>query len=510
MHREIANLTTTQALQRLAFLPGCLLFDSAKQMLDADKQPLGRFSFLMADPFETIVQPVGAADPLSPIADLLARYQTPTIAGLPPMQGGVAGLFSYDLNRSFESLPAAKHDEFRLPSIAAGAYDTVIAWDHLQNKTWIISHGFPETDGPARDRRAIDRADYFERLLLASPSVNHAAANASHCSTQSAGKQNNRSQNNRSQNNSLPPTPHLSKQFPADHPTLNQLTSNFSKSNYIRAVQKCIDYIVAGDVFQINLAQHLLHPATTDSLSLYLRLRDCNPAPFAGYFDLSGITETDAQIISASPERFVSVRDRIVETRPIKGTRPRTGRPMVDIRARDRLLASEKDRAENTMIVDLMRNDLSLVCTDESIRVEQLCKLESYQSVLHLVSSVTGKLKPSATLCDLIAATFPGGSITGAPKIRAMEIIDELEPNARGAYCGSLGYLGFDGAADSNILIRTITANQGYWQIPVGGGIVVQSNPQSEYQETWTKAAGMLRALETTVSSELAAGELPA
>ena len=275
-------------------------------------------------------------------------------------------------------------------------------------------------------------------------------------------------------------------------------------------MQKCIDYIVAGDVFQINLAQHLLHPATTDSLSLYLRLRHCNPAPFAGYFDLSGITETDAQIISASPERFVSVRDRIVETRPIKGTRPRTGRPMVDIRARDRLLASEKDRAENTMIVDLMRNDLSLVCTDESIRVEQLCKLESYQSVLHLVSSVTGKLKPSATLCDLIAATFPGGSITGAPKIRAMEIIDELEPNARGAYCGSLGYLGFDGAADSNILIRTITANQGYWQIPVGGGIVVQSNPQSEYQETWTKAAGMLRALETTVFSEPAAGELPA
>lgn len=499
MHREISNLTTAQALQKLASLPGCLLFDSAKQMLDADQQPLGRFSFLMADPFETVVQPVGQIDPLSPIAELLDRYPTQAIEGLPPMQGGVAGLFSYDLNRSFESLPAAQHDDFHLPSIVVGAYDTVIAWDHLQNKTWIISHGFPETEGPARKRRALQRADYFERLLLATSSADQVASSPSRCRSQP-----------KSQPKSPSAVPQLSQQFPVDHPALDQLTSNFSKPDYIHAVQKCIDYIVAGDVFQINLAQRLLHPATTDSLSLYLRLRNCNPAPFAGYFDLSGITETDAQIICASPERFVSVRDRIVETRPIKGTRPRTGRPMIDIRERDRLLASEKDRAENTMIVDLMRNDLSLVCTDESICVEQLCELESYQSVLHLVSSVTGKLKPTATLCDLIAAIFPGGSITGAPKIRSMEIISELEPNARGAYCGSLGYLGFDGAADSNILIRTITANQDYWQIPVGGGIVVQSNPESEYRETWTKAAGMLQAIETTASAESAAGEMPA
>ena len=168
---------------------------------------------------------------------------------------------------------------------------------------------------------------------------------------------------------------------------------------------------------------------------------------------------------------------------------------MVDIQAREELLASDKDRAENTMIVDLMRNDLSIVCEHDSVRVMQLCELEEYQSVMHLVSSVQGKLKPTCSLVDLLYAIFPGGSITGAPKVRAMEIISELEPTARGAYCGALGYLGFDGHADLNLLIRTITASQGWWQISVGGGIVSHSVPQEEYEETWTKAAGMLRAV---------------
>lgn len=272
------------------------------------------------------------------------------------------------------------------------------------------------------------------------------------------------------------------------------LASNFSRVDYISAVQKCIDYIHAGDVFQINLAQRLLMPAHCNSIQLYQRLRQCNPAPFSGYFDLAGISDCTAQIVSASPERFFSVRDGIVESRPIKGTRRRTGRPMVDIHGREQLLASAKDRAENTMIVDLMRNDLSRVCKDESIHVSQLCEIEEYQSVLHLVSVIHGELNTDSDLIDLLAAVFPGGSITGAPKVRAMEIISELEPSARGAYCGALGYLGFDGSADLSILIRTITASRGWWQIPVGGGIVSQSNPLSEYEETWTKAAGMLRA----------------
>ena len=392
------------------------------------------------------------------------------------MQGGVAGMFSYDLNRSFEKIPAAEHEEFKLPAIIVGAYDVVVAWDHFENKIWLISQGFPETDLTARKKRAAERADFFEEGLLGDVGFDQREFFKS-------GKLNELT------------AASFAPQFACSHRALDRLTSNFSADAYTAAVQKCIDYIVAGDVFQINLSQRLIHPITTDPVTLYRRLRACNPAPFSCYFDMAGISETDAQIVSASPERLASVRDRIVETRPIKGTRPRTGQPVVDIREQQRLLASEKDRAENLMIVDLMRNDLASVCEDDSICVTQLCQLESYQSVLHLVSAVEGKLKPESGLCDLLSAIFPGGSITGAPKIRAMEIIAELEPTARGAYCGSIGYLGFDGSADLNILIRTITASQGWWQVPVGGGVVVQSDPVAEYEETWTKAASMLQAM---------------
>ena len=476
MHRQLSDLSVEQALQRMSSLPACLLLESATPVGTIKRKQLGRYSFLMADPFESVVVPVGNKQPLAEIESLLMRYATKTIAGLPPMQGGVAGMFSYDLNRSFEKLPVPMHDEFGLPAIAVGAYDVVIAWDHFENKTWLISQGFPEMETAARDKRAAERADFFEKVLLAdaeSKEQRPVAAVASANLTTSS----------------------LAPSFPCSHRSLDQLTSDFSADEYVAAVQKCIDYIVAGDVFQINLSQRLMHPITTDSVTLYHRLRACNPAPFGCYFDLAAISETDAQIVSASPERLVSVRDRIVETRPIKGTRPRTGQPLVDIREQKQLLASQKDRAENLMIVDLMRNDLATVCEDDSICVTQLCQPESYQSVLHLVSAVEGKLNPESSLCDLITAIFPGGSITGAPKIRAMEIIAELEPTSRGAYCGSVGYLGFDGSADLNILIRTITASQGWWQVPVGGGVVVQSDPTAEYEETWTKAASMLQAM---------------
>jgi para-aminobenzoate synthetase component 1 len=269
------------------------------------------------------------------------------------------------------------------------------------------------------------------------------------------------------------------------------LSSNFSKAEYLSAVKRVIEYIRSGDVFQVNLAQRLLFSARDDPVPLYLRLRRRNPAPFAGYFDLG-----EFQVVSASPERFLKVTDRAVEARPIKGTRPRTGRPEADQQAGHELAQSEKDRAENVMIVDLLRNDLSRVCEPESVRVSQLCALETYQYVQHLVSAVCGQLRPGCTPIDLLRASFPGGSVTGAPKIRAMEIIAELERCARGPYCGSLGYLGFDGSMDLNILIRTITAGRGWWQAPVGGGIVVQSDAEREYQETWDKAEGLLRAIQ--------------
>ena len=256
-------------------------------------------------------------------------------------------------------------------------------------------------------------------------------------------------------------------------------------------VSHAIEYIRAGDIFQVNLSQRLLHPATLDPVTLYLRLRQRNPATFAGYFDLGSF-----QILSASPERFLAANDGHVEARPIKGTRRRTAWPESDLYRGEELLASEKDRAENVMIVDLLRNDLSRVCVPETILVSALCRLEIYEYVQHLVSVVKGRLRPGLSALDLLRAAFPGGSITGAPKIRAMQIIAELEPTARGAYCGSLGYWGFDGTLDTNILIRTITAGRGWWQAAVGGGVVAQSVPLREYEETWAKASGLIDVFE--------------
>ena len=458
------------AFQKFQHQPGVLLLDSSRQIQSADKKPLGRYSFLMADPFDWIECKPGTTEPLADVRKSLASFQIDPIPGLPPLQGGLAGLLSYDLNRSMESINVEQTDEFGLPLLAMGCYDTMIAWDHQQQRAWIISSGLPETCFADQNSRALSRIDQFLKKLNAHES----SANAE--------------DEIQSQRELIAPS--FGVKGPAG------LISNFSRADYITAVQKCIDYIYAGDVFQINLTQRLLFPANRHAAHLFEQLRRCNPAPFSGYFDLSAYG-TDAQIISASPERFFAVQDRVVETRPIKGTRKRTGTPMVDIHARGKLEGSKKDRAENMMIVDLMRNDLSRCCNDDSICVTQLCELEEYQSVLHLVSAVQGKLAPDSDLVDLIQSIFPGGSITGAPKIRAMEIIAELEPTARGAYCGALGYLGFDGSADFNILIRTITASGGWWQIPVGGGIVGQSDPVREYEETWTKAAGMLRAISS-------------
>ncbi len=267
--------------------------------------------------------------------------------------------------------------------------------------------------------------------------------------------------------------------------------SNFDHNGYCAAVRRAIEYIYAGDCFQVNLSQRLLHPATLPPLELYRRLCERNPAPFAGYFDLG-----DFALVSASPERFLRVEDGRVETRPIKGTRPRGATPEEDQRQRDDLLRSAKDRAENVMIIDLLRNDLGRVCAYGSVQVEAVCRLESYRTVHHLVSEVVGRLRPGQGPIDLLRAAFPGGSVTGAPKVRAMQIIAELEPTVRGPYCGSLGYLGFNGSMDTNILIRTFMIGRGWMQFPVGGGIVADSTPQAEYEETLHKAEGLLRALK--------------
>ncbi len=470
--RELpAGSTPVDAFGALRSLPHVVFFDSAMP-----HAKLGRYSFVAADPFAWIERPADGCDALGSLAKRLAPFRTERVAGLPPFQGGAAGLLAYELCHSLERLPRPAFDEFSLPALAIGLYDVVVAFDHVEQKGWIVSQGFPETEPTARLARAESRADDFAKQLATRPTD---------CSTPSPPP-------SLVQPGSLAPhslAPHsLAPQFPCEGAP--GVTSDFSKEAYLQAVAKAIDSIHEGDLFQVNLSQRLLHPAEGSSADLYLRLRQRNPAPFAGYFDLG-----NHQVVSASPERFLRVVEGGVETRPIKGTRPKTARPEADLFAGDELVASAKDRAENVMIVDLMRNDLSRVCEPDSVRVTQLCGLESYAHVQHLVSVVEGQLRQGESPLDLLRAAFPGGSITGAPKVRAMEIIAELEPTARGAYCGSLAYLGFDGTMDSSLLIRTITAGRGWWQFPVGGGIVADSNPQSEYEETWHKAAGMLKAL---------------
>ena len=386
-----------------------------------------------------------------------------TEPGLPPFQGGAAGLFGYDLCHHLERLPRPAHDDLAVPDLAVGFYDWVVSIDHESRRAWLISTGLPETGPRRRLKRAQERLQEVKHLLRQDP-VAAAAINE-------------------------PPKVLTARSWPVAG--LPRLSSNFDRPRYLDTVRRAIEYIDAGDCFQVNISQRLLHPVVESPLNLYQRLRECNPAPFAGYFDMG-----DFVIASASPERFLRVTGAgEVQTRPIKGTRPRGSTPDQDEALRDELRASPKDRAENVMIVDLLRNDLGRVCRYGSVRVEEVCRLESFRTVHHLVSEVRGILRPGLGPVDLLRAAFPGGSVPGAPKIRAMEIIAELEPTARGPYCGSLGYIGFDGSMDSNLLIRTFTIGKGWVQFCVGGGIVADSDPQHEYEETWHKAEGMLRAL---------------
>ncbi|WP_442485255.1 anthranilate synthase component I family protein [Aeoliella sp. SH292] len=450
------SVTSLSAFRSLAALPHVVFFDSAMHHRD-----LGRYSFVAADPFEWITVPADGSDALAELARQWEPFQVPTLPDLPPFQGGAAGLLGYELCHSLEQLPRPQYDEFQVPALAMGLYDVVVAFDHQSGAAWIISQGFPASNPEDRLRRATARCDEFYERLTSPPKPNLVASS-----------------------NKVEIT---APQFPVSE----GITSDFSREAYLSAVAKAVEYIHAGDIFQVNLSQRLLMPPSSTSVELYERLRVRNAATFAGYLDLG-----DYQLASASPERFLEVRGDAVETRPIKGTRPRTARPEADLFAGDELTQSAKDRSENLMIVDLLRNDLARVCQPDSVRVTQLCGLESYAYVQHLVSVVEGRLQTGCTPIDLIRAAFPGGSITGAPKVRAMQIIAELEPTARGAYCGSLAYIGFDGAMDSNLLIRTITAGGGWWQMSAGGGIVAESDPRREYEETWHKARGMLKARE--------------
>jgi len=454
------RLDPWQAFRHLSGLPHVAFLDSAMP-----HPHLGRYSYITADPFAWLTArgPL-TPDPLAWLDRQLARYATPTLPGLPPFQGGAVGLFGYDLCHHLERLPRPALDDFQTPDLAVGLYDWVIAFDHVEERSWLISTGWPAATARRRRKRAAQRRREVWQWL-------NGFARVPLVPTLRVG------------------TPmRLAPSFSV--PIAARVVSNFDRANYLATLAKAIEYIHAGDCFQVNIAQRLLCEAQDSALDLFEKLRTRNPAPFAAYLGLG-----DFVIASASPERFLRVQDGEVETRPIKGTRPRGPTPALDRTQQLELLVSAKDRAENVMIVDLLRNDLGRVCEYGSIHVHALCQLETYKYVHHLVSQVRGLLRRDKGPVDLLRAAFPGGSVTGAPKIRAMEIIAELEPTARGPYCGSIGCIGFNGSMDSSILIRTFTIGRGWVQFPVGGGIVADSVPEHEYEETLHKAEGMLRAL---------------
>jgi para-aminobenzoate synthetase component 1 len=458
MHiRELHWIEPVTAMRSLADRPHLTFLDSA-----AKHESLGRYSYVACDPFSTYVIADGqatcngealAGDPWCALGSLLAKFPQEHHPGLPPFQGGAAGYFAYDLNRTLERLPPPAIPGQRLPQSILHFYDVVLAFDHRDDRLWIVSTGWPEQDPAHRNERARRRADELVALLACPKSLQNSSRNAA-----------------------------------------SAWHSNFSRERYIAAVRRVIDLILAGDIFQANLAQRFSArlSASFDPLAFYCRLRSVNPAPFAALLLYGKLT-----IASSSPERFLRLDGRQVETRPIKGTIARSEDPTEDQRRAALLRVSEKDRAENTMIVDLLRNDLSRVCTAHSVEVPLLCGLESYASVHHLVSVVTGTLAANQDAVTLLRACFPGGSITGAPKVRSMEIITEIERIAREVYCGAIGFIGFDGRMDTNVAIRTVTINDGFAVFHAGGGITALSEPEAEYEETLAKAQRIFETFRT-------------
>ncbi|WP_257454377.1 anthranilate synthase component I family protein [Archangium lipolyticum] len=418
----------------------------------------GRYSFVGARPFLTFRAKGGRCEingepqpgePLTTLRGLLRRFRGVRLPGMPLFCGGAVGFFAYEAAHHFESLPRHGNDDLGLPDIALDFVDTFVAVDHQESRALVVATGDDHED-------CLRRLEELERVVRAVAST-------------------------------TPPARawHLEDGQTPDVPW----RSNFTQEGYQRAVERVQEYIRAGDTYQVNLSQRLEVEPRLPALELYEALSAISPVHFASYLEVDGF-----EVVSASPERLVRVEDGRAITRPIAGTR-RKGTPEENARFVHELRTSEKERAEHAMLVDLERNDLGRVCTYGSVQVTKLMEIIEYAHVLHIESEVVGRLAPGVEPLDVVAAVFPGGTITGVPKIRTMQIITELEPHARGLYTGSLGYLSFTGEMDLNIVIRTVVLKGGRAWVQVGAGIVHDSEPRREYQETLHKARSPLLAL---------------
>lgn len=430
---------------------------------------IGRYSILAGDPFEVLtakgrqITVRGASgtrrfegDPLEALQQRLDEMRAVRVPGLPPFVGGGVGFFGFDLYRLLERVPARAVDDLRLPDLQFFFTDSAVVIDHEQECLWIVALAEAGVGPDRAYDAAMGRIEKLRERL------------ARDC---------------------RPSQSVIGEAAPA--------RSTHTRESFGAMVREAKRFIADGDIYQANLSQRFSAPLQGDPWAFYRRLQAINPSPFSAFAEFDGLT-----LVSASPERFLRVRRGLVETRPIAGTRPRGRTAAENARLRQALILNDKERAEHLMLVDLERNDLGRVCRYGSVRVDELMALEEYSHVIHIVSNVRGRLKPETRPVDLVAATFPGGTITGCPKLRSIEIIDRLEPVRRQLYTGALGYISATGDMDLNLLIRTAFIKDGTVHVQAGAGIVADSDPGLEYEETVHKARALLETFHAEVPTE--------
>jgi anthranilate synthase component 1 len=468
------SLTPVSAFSKLDTGGSACLFES---VIGGEK--VGRYSFLATEPFlefqaeghqVQVVGPQGremleAADPLEELRRRLGALRTVKVAGLPPFTGGAVGYAGYDTVRYCERLPSAPPDELRLPDLAFAFYDHLLVFDHVSKTLWVMAMARID-----RSRREPTRADLMSAYQDACRRVDTLVER-------------------------LERPADLPRLVDIDDGTAARLayTSNFTPIQFQDAVRRCVEYIRAGDIFQVVISQRLRLGVQSSPLEIYRTLRVVNPSPFMFF-----LRTPRATLIGSSPEVMVRVMDGEITVRPLAGTRPRGGSDDEDRRLAEELLADPKERAEHVMLVDLGRNDVGRVARYGSVRLTDVMTIERYSHVMHITSNVTGQLQSGRDAFDALRACLPAGTVSGAPKVRAMEIIDELEPSRRGPYAGAVGYIDFGGNMDTCIALRTIVMVDSTAYIQAGAGIVADSVPEREYQETLNKARGLLKALEIT------------
>jgi len=462
------GLTPVLALRRLGETDHACLFESV-----VGGEKVGRYSFLGVDPHTIIrvygtrvtiesqgnARTVDCPQPMEFLRQQVTQYSVAPRPDLPPLTGGAIGYFGYDVVRYYEKLPQVPPDDRQLPDLAFGLFDQLVVFDHVYKTLSIIvlaspaRHATPE----AAYQSAQQELDLLTDRLVNSPAVLHPRG------------------------------------ADFDHAADLPFVSNFTPAEFQSAVRQCVEYIRAGDIFQVVISQRFQAAVSCDPLEIYRTLRVLNPSPFMFYLKTPEVT-----LVGSSPEIMCRVVDQEVTVRPLAGTRPRGRTPALDLELEQDLLADPKERAEHVMLVDLGRNDVGRVAEVGSIRLPDIMIVERYSHVMHLSSTVVGRLRPDCDSFDALGATLPAGTVSGAPKIRAMEIIDTLEPHKRGPYAGAVGYLDYRGNMDTCITLRTVVLQNGTAYVQAGAGIVADSDPSAEYQETVNKARGLMRAISIT------------